>query len=72
MKNESNLAAIQSLSPNYREQKSREQAAFQKAARGNPEMIKRAQVFRGICENHCVEILLDPSDLSDEERYDYQ
>lgn len=58
------------LPPDYREQKSREQAAFQKAARGNPAMICRAQIFKGVCEDHEVRIVYDPS-LQEEDQYVY-
>lgn len=69
MKKESSLAAIQSLSPNYREQKSREQAAFQKVARGNPEMIKQAHVLSGLAKS--AKLVFDPSVIKERTRYGY-
>jgi hypothetical protein len=67
MKNSQKIGILPS---DYREQKSREQAAFQEAARGNKEMIQGAMVFRGIMKSHCVKIVLDPS-LVDEDQYVY-
>lgn len=67
---ENNQKKFDILPPDYREQKSREQAAFQKAARGNPAMIRRAQVFRGICGDIKVKIINDPS-LQEENQYVY-
>lgn len=59
------------LPGNYREQKSREQAEYQAAAREDPSLIRRGQVFKDICKDHVVKIIRDPSLESDEDRYAY-
>ncbi|MDP2759912.1 MAG: hypothetical protein Q8O64_05830 [Sideroxyarcus sp.] len=75
MKDEPSLAVdflrarIERLPANYREQKSKEQRAFQEAARGNPEMVKSAWVLSGLAKD--AVLVQDPYDISERERYGY-
>ena len=59
------------LPGDYREQKSREQAEYQAAARKDPSLIRRGQVFKGICKDHVVKVIRDPSLENKEDRYAY-
>jgi hypothetical protein len=59
------------LPGNYREQKSREQAEYQAAARKDPSLVRRGQVFKGICKDHVVKIVFDPYDVDERQRYGY-
>lgn len=60
---------LERLPSDYREQKSREQAAFQAAARKDPSLVKSAWVLSGLAKD--AVLVMDPSMMSDEERYVY-
>lgn len=59
------------LPKNYREQKSEEQARYQAAARFDPSLIRRGQVFKDVCKDHVVKVVYDPYDVPENERYGY-